>query len=467
MQIYRRVGTAFLLLLLSPAAALADGPDSFSIGSRGASLGGALAGGADDWAAGYYNPAGLAGPRKIKAGAGIVVGLEHLQEFDDIALGEDAGGNLVRGPVGADYENVYAVVGGIAIPLTKRLSMGMTVWSPGQRFVRIMTQDPFIPHYPMYANRAQRITFDLAFAYRITDKIRAGAGGAALARSTLHVDFNIPAGEGSESDASRGLITLDIVPTFVPVAGVEWDVSSFTFGAAYRGETDLKVMVDQSSGADVIIPFGPSLRFRSTVGIAGDFVILDHFTPQQVAIGGAWRGNGAPVHVFFDATWMNWAAFKGPYIDPNFDDIAVPPLGTVAVNWRRPPPPNYRDTIVPRIGAEWRIGEIAAVRGGYFYEMTPAPLANGEANILDANSHVVSLGLGFKFRDPTKYVKNPIALNLHGRMRALETTTVRKSQTYDCDDPNQEVPTGYPCQGGSIRYGGQVFSGGADLTFDF
>lgn len=465
MKIYRWVGTAALAFF--PSISHADGPDSFSIGSRGAGLGGALAGGADDWSAGYYNPAGFAVPRSIKAGAGIVVGVERLDEFQDIALGRNGQDELQRGPVGADYEDVYAIVGGIAIPLTKRLSMGMTIWSPAQRFVRIMTQDPFIPHYPMQVNRAQRITFDLAFAYRITDKVRVGLGGAALARSSLNVDFNIPAGEGSDENQSRGLITLDIVPTFVPVAGVEWDVGDFMIGAAYRGETDLKVKVDQSSGSQVIIQFGPTLRFRSTVAIAGDFLILDHFTPQQVALGGKWGPSGAPVHLYLDATWMNWARFRGPYIDPNFDDITVPPIGTVAVNWRRPPPANYRDTIVPRIGAEWRLGDVAAVRGGYSYEMTPAPLASGEANLLDANAHVGSLGLGLTFRDPTRYVKNPIALNLHARVRHLESTTVQKRQTYDCDDPDADVPTGYPCSGGRLTYGGQIVSGGADLTFDF
>lgn len=453
--------------MLMPATAWADGPDTYGMGSRGSALGSAMTAASDDWTSAYNNPAGLAGPRKIQAGAGIVVGRDQLEPFEDVVLGYENDGTPITGPVGADYEDVYGIVAGIAIPLTRRLSFGISLWSPGQRIVRIMTQDPFIPAYALYVNRAQRITYNMAIAYRVTDRIRLGVGGSALSRATFDSDIAIPAGEGSDENESRALIALDITPTFVPVGGAEWDVGrGVTLGAAYRGETDLRVLVDQKSGANVIVPFGPSLRFRSSVAIAGGFVILDHFTPQQVALGTRWQREGAALSLYGDVTWANWARFKGPYIDPDFDDIVVPPLGTVAVNWRRPPPAKFRDTYVPRVGAEWRFGDAIAVRGGYSYEMTPAPLATGDANLLDANTHVASTGFGVKFRDPTGYVKNPIRLDAHARVRELERTTSRKVTQYDCSASDPKVPVGYPCAG-SVTVAGRIVSGGADLTFDF
>jgi long-subunit fatty acid transport protein len=469
MKIYPTVGAllVFVPAMLLPARSRADGPDSYGIGARNAALGSAMAAGSDDWASAYYNPAGIAVTRKIQAGFGFAAGIDHLQSFHDVVLGYDDSGNVIRGDVGSDYENVYGIVGGLAIPLTRRLSFGLTVWSPAQRLVRIMTVDDFIPHYGMYVNRAQRITFNLAMAYRITPALRMGLGGSSLAKSNFNSNINIPGGTGSDPNDSRGLIALDILPTLVPTGGVEYDAGhDVTVGATYRGEADLKVHVQQISGADVVFPVGPSLQFRSSVEFSGGFLIFDHYTPQQLAIGAKWDRPGKPVALFGDVTYMNWAAYHGPYIDPNFNDIAVPPLGTVPVNWRHPEKPGFRDTYVPRVGAEWRIGDAFALRGGYSYEMTPAPLATGEANLLDANTHVVSAGAGIKVTDPTHYVKNPVTVNLHARLRQLESTTAVKKVQYDCNDPSQKPPVGYPCAG-KITAAGQILSGGLDLDFEF
>ncbi|HVO30037.1 MAG TPA: outer membrane protein transport protein [bacterium] len=455
-------------LLAFPLLALADGPDTFGIGSRNAALGSAVSAKSGDWASAYYNPAGLAAPRKIDTGFGINAGHASLGSFHDVVLGYDGNGNVVRGPVGTNYDNVLGFTAGVAIPLTPRFAIGATLWSPMQRLVRIMTVNPFVPSYVMYENRAQRITLNMAAAYNFGPSLRIGAGLTTLARSNFSQDFNIPAGANSESNNSRALITLDIVPTVAPIGGVQWDVNdSLSFGLAYRGQTDLQVHVDQSSGADVVLPLGNSIRFHSAVDITGGFVIVDHFTPQQVVLGTAWDRHDAPVAVFFDATYMNWAAFKGPYIDPAFDPIVVPPIGSVPVNWRHPPRPGFRDTVVPRLGVEYRMTSNVALRGGYSYEMTPVPTQTGEGNLLDANTHVLSAGAGLKFKDPLGYAKNPIALDAHVRVRELVPVTAAKDTTYDCSAAGSHPPTGYPCDGGKITASGSVVSGGANLTFDF
>lgn len=436
------------------------------MGSRGAALGGAMTAASDDWASGYYNPAGFAGPRNIQSGGGLTVGIDRFRGFEDVVLGYDAQDRPIRGRVRADYDDVYGLVGGAAFPLTNRLSIGATIWAPGQRLIRIMSQDPFIPAYTPHVNRSQRINLSLAAAYRVRDWLRVGAGGTALARSAFTMDVNLPAGSGADPNDSRALLALDIVPTVAPIAGVQVDAGDFAFGASYRGEQDVKVVVNERASSDVLLNLGPSLRFRTSVVIAGGFVFYDHFTPQQVALGGTWRPGAGPLTVLADATWMNWARFRGPYVDPSFEDIVVPPLGTVPVNWRQPPPTRFRDVVIPRVGGEWRFSDGLALRAGYSYDVSPAPLATGEGNILDANAHVASAGLGVRFRDPTNYVKKPVRVDLHARWRGLETTTSRKAVTYDCDDPDARPPVGYPCAG-EITARGDVVSGGLDVTFDF
>lgn len=462
----RRAKAAAILFLVA-STAHADAPDSYGVGSKNAALGSAVAGGISDWTAPYYNPAGLATHHRVQTGVGIQVAQDRLEPFDDIVLGYDQDGAPVRGPVGADYDDTYGLTAGVSVPFSEKLYFGVVLWSPLQRLVRIMTVDPYIPHYVFYVNRSQRITLNLALAYRVTPWLRVGGGASILAGSKLDLDFNLPAGEGSDEDESRGLMGLDITPTLTPVGGLQLDAGAgVTVGLAYRGETDLTTTVRQKTGSNTVVTIGPSLRFTSRVRIAGGFIILDHFTPQQAVLGTSWDSPARPFALHLDLTWMDWSAYGGPYIDPDFEDIFIPPLGNVAVNWRRPPKPEFRDTFVPRAGAEWRFAERFAVRGGYSYEMSPAPLSDGEANILDANAHVASFGLGMKFRDPSGRVQKPIALNVHVRTRMLQAVTAKKAVTYDCDDPNDRPPVGYPC-GGEITTAGSVISGGLDLSFDF
>ena len=464
----KRVGSGICAaILLAPFLAHADGPDSYGVGSRNAAMGSAMAGGTSDWSSPYHNPAGLAKHRRLQAGIGLQAAQDQLQPFEDIVLGYDQDGAPIRGDVDANYDDVYGLTAGVAVPLSERLYFGAMVWSPMQRLVRIMTVDPYVPHYVFYVNRAQRITLNMALGYRVTPWLRAGAGASVLAGSNLDIDFNIPAGEGSESNESRGLMSLDITPTLTPVAGLQLEPGyDVVVGVAYRGETDLTTTVRQKTGSNTVINVGPSLRFTSRVRIAGGFIIFDHFTPQQLAAGASWQPDARPFSLYGDLTWMDWSEFGGPYIDPAFEDIFIPPLGTVEVNWRRPPEPEFRDTYVPRIGGEFRIRDRVALRAGYSYEMSPAPIQEGDANILDANAHVASAGLGVKFRDPTGYVNKPVQLNAHVRARMLQTVTATKAVTYDCNDPNDHPPVGYPCSG-DVTTAGQILSAGLDLTFDF
>ena len=83
-----------------------------------------------------------------------------------------------------------------------------------------------------------------------------------------------------------------------------------------------------------------------------------------------------------------------------------------------PPAPNFRDTVSPRVALEWTTSNgrtDASLRGGYAYEMTPAPPARmaqlrdhegaplveagepvfGEIRYLDSDRHVLTLGAGF------------------------------------------------------------------------
>ena len=109
---------------------------------------------------------------------------------------------------------------------------------------------------------------------------------------------------------------------------------------------------------------------------------------------------------------------------------------------------------MPRVGLEWakRRNHVSlfSVRGGYAYEPTPIPIQTDETNLLDANKHIVTGGVGVSFSVPA-LIEAPIAVDAHVQYHALVGRTAAKNVAYDCDDPDERPPVGYPCSG-EINY---------------
>jgi long-subunit fatty acid transport protein len=63
------------------------------------------------------------------------------------------------------------------------------------------------------------------------------------------------------------------------------------------------------------------------------------------------------------ATWKHWSPFPVP-------------IENATAGGTPPPQPGFHDTVVPRLGAEWRLEArpiALALRAGYFFEWSPAP----------------------------------------------------------------------------------------------
>jgi long-subunit fatty acid transport protein len=92
--------------------------------------------------------------------------------------------------------------------------------------------------------------------------------------------------------------------------------------------------------------------------------------------------------------------------------------------------PGYQDTLVWRAGVEWRPLEPLALRAGYQFRPTPVPDQTSGTNIVDANAHVVALGLGVTFRLPLVF-NQPITADLGYQAQLLEQRAAIKTNPQD------------------------------------
>src|SRR5690606_34524076 len=71
------------------------------------------------------------------------------------------------------------------------------------------------------------------------------------------------------------------------------------------------------------------------------------------------------------------------------------------------------------------------VRGGYFFEPSPAPNQPGITNYVDADRHGFSLGTSFSFSDFSSVFPEPLMLDIGGLMIVLHERDYEKLDPAD------------------------------------
>ena len=96
-----------------------------------------------------------------------------------------------------------------------------------------------------------------------------------------------------------------------------------------------------------------------------------------------------------DIDWYQWSAFDRIRLD--FDqrnDLDQ----TIVEEWK--------DSLQFRVGAERRVNDQLAVRGGYFFDKTPSPTESVSPLLPDANRTGFTIGAGLRFGNTSVDVSN-------------------------------------------------------------
>jgi long-chain fatty acid transport protein len=158
-----------------------------------------------------------------------------------------------------------------------------------------------------------------------------------------------------------------------------------------------------------------------------------YYSPQQHNFGASYRWDDRWL-LSLDLSWLCWSGFTSESREGQ-------------------PEPSWDDTLVPRMGIEYRPIQALALRFGYFYEPSPVPEQKKTSNYLDNDRHAFSWGIGYTFSDPFHIVRQPMDIDLAFQYVYMPARETEK-------DPAFAPPVEYETRG-------EIFSIGGNITFHF
>jgi len=392
------------LALMAPGAASANPLDAFGFGPRGVAMGGAVTATARDVSATYYNPAGLA----LGDALLLEVGYARLEPA------------LTLNGVEQDVDASAGLQGGLVLPgviAGHRVGVGLGVHLPDRRVTRLRALRQSKPRFELFDNRPQRLSITSGLGLEVAPGLSLGAALTYLSgtEGALRVDGVVHASDPERTRLFSGM-DVNLKAVRYPSFGLQWCPSrALCLGVSERERFELALDLDVDvqgrivSGADDTVLVEQGRFFLNSRN-------ADLFSPRQVTLAVAWTDTDFTLEA--DLTWLQWSAFPGSTatvvveLDLGDLDFAVPVPDP-------PGPARYQDIWVPRLGAERRVfgraGEDSLwLRGGAFFEPSPAPEQRGLSNSLDADKWGASVGIAVECIDPWGLAPRPVELAVSG-----------------------------------------------------
>ena len=379
---------------------------------------------------------------------------------------------------------------GIRRAIGPRFGVGLSLFAPTGRLLRLQTIEPRLPTYFMYQNRTQRYAMAMGFGAQPLTSLYIGAGLRMLSRSTLYASFTVDANVDGSPDSANAAdvisatidvhdMTFDLKPGFVPVAGLQWKLGELSprldglaLGVVWRGEGGVPV--------DVILDAQLNTRTEdlgdleplvvATVANAS-LSVFDHYVPQQVQVGASYS-SGDVFHIYVDAHHTRWAVMELAYsklLGASLD-AALIDLSEVDVQNGLVPNVQFQNTWAIRTGTELvlppfdlpgRGGWIRPTfRGGFGYEPSPLVAQSADTALLDADRLIFGVGLGVEHGALWDVAEGPVAWDAFFQYHSLASGTLERPAT---DQPRK----GYPVDGAALPIGGRFYTAGMQWSVEY
>lgn len=440
----RRVVAAVAFAIASALASGANAgvEDTFGLGAKPMALAGSYAARPGDFAACYYNPAGLAPGGSLgdaekggffEADFGFVYG--HAQ----LHVTGASRANLATPHV----DDTAGVVLGARFSLGRLfhidgLDAGFSAFVPGNVFQWSIRPDDDV-QWALLTDRTQVISIHAGLAYRLTRWLSFGLGMRVLFGAQT-----LTRGEVT----SVGLAKDPTTGKTVVLTGTQLGTDAEVFGQASPEAGLLLTPSDRSRIALVYrhksyVDDWGNTRISGVPDI-GDLGYSHHFShyfePSEVTMALGVDVTRA-LDVSFDLTWGHWS--EG--VSTNFNTFA-------STSWG--------DTWTPALGARYRVAPPLALMAGYRFQKSPVQNFGGPSNLVDSDRHVPSVGLeldlGKLFHTPSLDARVTLGLQYVALTGGTETKDFR---LFSSDSALSSNP-GYP----SYSYGGHVMAASMGVT---
>ncbi len=385
--------------------------EEFGVGPRDGAMGNAGAALGQDYSAVYYNPAGLAFQKGHHAVFGwkaiykeLYLEIETTPGHNYAETYPDGGVLLIALTTDFNFEGRFSSF------LTERFAVGLVLGLGDYLKSFTIYADPNTPYMYRYNDRnAALLPLFFSASFKLFDWMSFGMGGVTAPSDTYtdvtaktEIQASDQSFETNQGILSRTFSKVEPSLGLLARAPAFGDPTALRFGLVWRDEvstvdgsgrirTETRLVTD--SGGTVLELPSTDNPLRSLTG----------FSPMAVTLGAGLALPRDSVQV--DVNWRRWSELRHQtedYPDPRFRDRVDARFG-------------YEHVFDPNV--DW--AESIALRGGYYFQPSPAPDQSGPLNILDNDKHVVTGGFGIEYYDPTELVLLPMSLDVSYQLHAL------------------------------------------------
>jgi hypothetical protein len=327
-----------------------------------------------------------------------------------------------------------------------RVGLGLGIHVPTGSLLSGQALDPETPHWYLHQSLPRRIVAALGLGWAPWDWLSVGASVQILAglAGRLEYELDIVAGRFVEKS-----VVFDIEPKSAPTFGLEIrPLEGLRLGATFRSSID----------AEVDLPVDLEVTGLATLLVTTQFRI--QYMPAEIAAGASYRVPELGTVVTADLVHARWSGAPDPSVRSAVDAGGGLLEGTGLDGAFDAPAPGqsralelgFRDVLSFAVGLEQPVGP-AWLRAGYGLHPTPAPRQTSGANHVDGTRHVLAVGGGVRFDDPTGALESPIVVDAS---LAASWLPERRHEKIAADDPI-----------GSYTAGGALWSLGVGFRYEF
>ncbi|MBX3468058.1 MAG: outer membrane protein transport protein [Planctomycetes bacterium] len=387
--------------LLLASAARADNFEEFGFGPRAQAMAGAFTALSTDYTATYYNPAGLIFSRHLNLGFGFSFADYHL-DFKSQRGGRDVDRRAERIPDLSAF--TLGVSTTVPFDVPDRFAFGLGLFLPTRGLVNIDARSPSAePEWFRYGARHDRVHILPSVAVKVTDWLSLGGGASIFVDAAGGTTLSAGIGTPVQPD-----FKLKLKPDAAPVFGLMLTPSDWlSLGLTYRGELSFKLDF-------------PATAVVQGIAIPLKLETITFFTPHQLQAGAAINVTDRLL-LALDLLWANWSAYDDAYLVVTSDVAQTPTRVRV----------DLRDTLSPRLGAEFAATDWLLLRGGYAYRTSAVPdQRRRPTNLVDSDKHTFTLGCGFAWGRAPERVSDA-AQTGGGKAQTIQELT--RDASYDLD----------------------------------
>jgi long-chain fatty acid transport protein len=369
-----------LVTFFSSSSVFANGLYLNGLGSRAMSMGGAFVGLADDYSAGFWNPA--AASQLDWTTIGFYAAFYSPTSSYEYGAAEISTEFAKSNP---------AALGAVFIPAGERLDIGFSVYTlsryqiewPGA-VIEGITGDP---ESRDWSTKVWIMTFAPSITYKMSDTFSLG-----LALNLNYGSYDLFMYKGPVE------VELDLGPRVIDVGAYSDSGNGVGFGATLGLFYKPSEMF--SLGASIRTPSKITIKGRSS---SSNFQTLDYATNSKTFLkmplwiaGGIAIKPAQSVTLTADVHFSQWSAVET--IRTEYDSqvwaVVFGRSGTDFI------PTNWKDTVQLRIGAEYRISKVA-LRAGFYTDPSPVPDKTMNFHFPIVGANFLTFGLEYDGRGPS------------------------------------------------------------------